>query len=196
MRGGHRYGAGRPGWRRKCEHMLKFDIRRLRRKARLSAGQSYSWHWWRDDEHIASVNVRTFPGELLMSYTRTPYGEDPIPISCHVRLTHTPCNYGGHRAWFLCPDCGRACAVLYGLSRRGSFACRTCLHLAYASETESPVDRCWRAQRKLEAKLTEDGDRPSGMRRRTFERICKRWEEIEERKDELWLPGLLRILGP
>jgi hypothetical protein len=39
------------------------------------------------------------------------------------------------------------------------FGCRLCLRLAYASETESPIDRCWRQQRKIEAKLTEEGDR-------------------------------------
>jgi hypothetical protein len=31
------------------------------------------------------------------------------------------------------------------------------------------------------------------MRRRTFERICERWEALEERKDALFLPGLLRL---
>ena len=195
MRGGHRYGAGRPGWRRKCEHKLAFDIRRLRRKGRLSAGQWYSWHWSRDDEHIASISVRTFANELLLSYTWTPYGHEPIAISCPVQLTRTPCNYGGHRTWFVCPDCGRLCDVLYGPSRRGKFSCRVCQRLAYTSESESPVDRCWRAQRKLEAKLTDNGERPRGMHRRTFDRICERWAELEERKDDLSLPGLLRILG-
>ena len=29
MRGGSRYRAGRPGWRRKCENMLRFDVRTL-----------------------------------------------------------------------------------------------------------------------------------------------------------------------
>jgi hypothetical protein len=193
VRGGHRYGAGRPGWRRKCEHMLSFDIRRLRRKGRLSAGQFYSWRWSRDDEHIGSVSVRTFADELVLSYTWTPYGHEPIPISCRVELTQTPCAYGGHRSWFLCPDCGRVCDVLYGPSRRGMFACRICLRLAYMSETESPIDRCWRSQRKLEAKLTGDGDRPKGMRRKTFERINEKWAVIEERKDDLFWPSLLRL---
>lgn len=190
MRGGHRYGAGRPGWRRKCENMLGFDIRRIRRKGRLSAGQSYSWHWFRDDEQIASISVRTFVEELVLSYT---YGHEPVAVSCRVRLTRTPCTYGGYRTWFLCPDCGRLCEVIYGPSRRGLFACRICLRLAYTSESESPIDRCWRAQRKLETRLTEDGQRPTGMRRRTFERINERWAAIEERKDDLFWPTLLRL---
>jgi hypothetical protein len=83
--------------------------------------------------------------------------------------------------------------VLFGVSRRGNFACRVCQRLAYASEAESPTDRCWRQQRKIEAKLTDDGERPRGMRRRTFERLCQKWEAIEERKDELFLPGIFRL---
>jgi hypothetical protein len=74
------------------------------------------------------------------------------------------------------------------LSRRGNFACRICQRLAYASEAESPIDRGWRQQR-----LTEDGERSKGMRRRTFERLCQKWVAIEERKDDLFLPGLFRL---
>jgi hypothetical protein len=56
-----------------------------------------------------------------------------------------------------------------------------------------PTDRCRRQQRKIEAKLTEEGERPKGMHRRTFERLCQKWDAIEKRKDELWLPGFLRL---
>lgn len=191
--GGSRYGAGRPGWRRKCENMLRFDIRHLRSKGRLSAGQWYSWQWSRDDERVATVGVATYSDAVVLSYTWTPYEREPRSINCRIQLTQTPCNYGGWRTCFLCPDCGRVCLVLFGISRRGNFACRVCQRLAYASEAESPIDRCWRQQRKIEAKLTDDGDRPKGMRRRTFERLCQKWDAIEEHKDELFWPGLLRL---
>jgi hypothetical protein len=110
-----------------------------------------------------------------------------------VRLERTPCHYGGMRPWFRCPWCKRPCALLYGLSGDGYFGCRLCLRLAYASEAGSPIDRCWRQQRKIEARLTGAGERSKGMRRRTFERLCEKWETIEDRKDELWLPGFLRL---
>src|SRR4030095_4220807 len=120
MRGGQRYGAGRSGWRRKCEHMLRFDIRALHRKGRLAAGQMFSWYWSRDGEQIASIGVRTFVDAIILKYTRTPDDGEPDNITCRVALTRTPCNYGGQRAWFFCPDCARLCAVLFGLSRRGN----------------------------------------------------------------------------
>lgn len=193
MRGGNRYGAGRPGWRRKCEHMLRLDLRQLRKRGRVAAGQSYGWYWFRDEERIASISVRTAPDALLLDYRWTPNSHEPIPITCRVQLTQTPCTLGGCRSWFVCPDCGRLCLVLFGVSRRGNFACRVCQRLAYASEAESAIDRCWRAQRKLESKLAEDGDRPKGMRRRTYDRINERWAAIEERKDDLFWPSLLRL---
>lgn len=193
MRGGIRYRAGRPGWRRKCEDMLRFDIRHLRRKERLAAGQWYSWQWSRDGERIATIGVQTYSDAVVLSYTWTPYERDARSINCRIQLTRTPCNFGGRRTSFLCPDCGRVCLVLFGISWRGNFACRVCQRLAYASEAESRIDRCWRQSRKLEAKLTDDGGPPKGMHQKTFERICQKLEAIEQRKDDLFLPGLFRL---
>ncbi len=195
MRGGCRYGAGRPGWRRKCEHMLRFDLRQLTKKGRVAPGQSYGWYWFRDDERFASIGVRTIADAFLLDYTWTPRGCRPQVITCRVELKRTRCTLGGHRSWFVCPDCGRLCLVLFGVSRRGQFACRVCQRLAYASEGESPIDRCWRAQRKLEAKLADDFERPKGMRRKTFKRINDKWVALEERKDDLLWPNFLRIVG-
>lgn len=195
MRGGMRYGAGRPGWRQKCEYKLPIDVRVLHRKGRLVAGQSFGWQWSRDGERFANISADTHLDALVLSYTWTPYGHEPRAVHCRVPLTRTPCRYGGERTWFLCPDCGRVCAVLFGISRRGNFACRVCQRLVYASEAESPIDRCWRQQRKIEAKLGEILQRPKGMKQITFQRLTNRWVDIEERKDDLWWPMAARLLG-
>jgi hypothetical protein len=57
------------------------------------------------------------------------------------------------------------------------------MRLAYASEAEDPVGRLWRKQRKLEAKLGKDYQRPKGMRLRTYERIQMKIKAVEEAKD-------------
>lgn len=194
MRGGHRYRAGRPGWRRKCEDLLRLDIRVLHRKGRLNAGQYFGWYWFRDDERFAEIGIRTCSQSLELIYTWSPRGHEPRPIRCRVVLTRTPCRFGGERQWFICPDCARMCAVIFGVSRRGNFACRVCQRLAYASEAESPIDRCWRQQRKLESKIGENLKRPKGMTRTTYELIIKRWTDIEQRKDALWWPMIARFL--
>jgi hypothetical protein len=190
--GGARYGAGRPGWRRKCESMLRLDVRRLSRKGVLHPGSYVSLGWTRDGEQYANIGIYSSESSVRLSYSCT-RDDEPRNMHYDVSITRTLCRLGGSRPWFLCPRCWRRCAVLYGLARDGRFGCRVCLRLAYASEAESPIDRCWRQQRKIEAKLTDDGERPRGMRRRTFERLCARWEAVEERKDELWLPGFERL---
>ena len=52
-----------------------------------------------------------------------------------ITVTYTAQPLGGQRAWFLCPECDRRCAILYPLS------CRKCLGLHYATEHLSPYDR-------------------------------------------------------
>ena len=95
--------------------------------------------------------------------------------------------------------CDRVSGSAQALQRQHAFqqdAVDTALKvfgLSLGDEAESPIDRCWRAQRKIEARLTEDGERPTGMRKRTFERLCDEWDALEDRKDELWLPGFLRL---
>src|SRR5262249_18534912 len=59
-----------------------------------------------------------------------------------IKLTWTPCHLGGSRPWFVCPDCGRRCGVLYYTNfLRDHLACRRCLRLIYASTREKPFDR-------------------------------------------------------
>ena len=49
------------------------------------------------------------------------------------------------------------------------------------------MSRLWRKQRRLEAKLGEDDERPKGMRLRTYERIVARLNEVQDRKDQAFL---------
>jgi hypothetical protein len=67
------------------------------------------------------------------------------------------------------------------------------MRLAYACEAESPIDRCWRQQRKIEARLAEEGTRPPGMHNSTFDNLCAKWDELEERKDALFWPRILEL---
>lgn len=62
-------------------------------------------------------------------------------IQYKVRLTTTPCNFGGVRYWFLCPLfvdgvlCGRRVGTLY---KNGDyFGCRHCHDLTYSSKLRS-----------------------------------------------------------
>jgi hypothetical protein len=193
--GGYRYGAGRSGWRQKCEQMLSLDIRGLQRKGLLAPNQFFSWSWSRDGKPAGSVGVITSEHAVTLNYHHAPYEHEPSEVRCRIRLTRTPCHYGKSRPWFICPDCGRRCAVVYGISRYGNFACRVCQQLGYSSEAEDPIDRTWRKQQKLEAKLAEDGERPPRMHQRTYERICDRIVAAASLRDALCMTRFYHLMG-
>ncbi len=177
-RGGSRYGAGRPGWRVKAEHCRRIDVRQFAAHGLLGPG---SWGWeWRDPEtraHRASIGVQTTSTGLRLHYLLNDERKDQ-----HVPLTRTACGFGGDRPWFLCPRCGRRVAVLF--LRGSGFACRHCQQLTYASRCQDAIDRSWRRQRKLEAKLAPDGGKPKHMHWSTFDRLMDQIGECESRRDE------------
>lgn len=48
-----------------------------------------------------------------------------------IGITHTPCNFGGHRFWFLCPQCHKRVGVLYKTPISNAILCRECHGLKY-----------------------------------------------------------------
>lgn len=82
-------------------------------------------------EHIrfAYLRIDPFSGEkLYLDYT--------------VRLSSTPCHFGGRRWWFCCPfvEDGKACNRRVGILYLGVgkyFGCRHCLNLTYQSSKDS-----------------------------------------------------------
>jgi len=69
--GRSRYGAGRPGWRRKCEHLLGLDVRSLAREGLLRNGLSYGRSWSCGGEPSGSIGIRTIGGGIQLFYTLT-----------------------------------------------------------------------------------------------------------------------------
>lgn len=202
--GGMRFGAGRPGWKRKAEQSLALDVRQLARNGLLRPG-AFSWRWTSNyGERVGSVGVRVADDaeRLILSYQWTPYGSEPRHIECTLRIERTPCNYGGTRPWFRCPSCGRRCAVVY--YGAGRYACRRCVRVSYLSQCEDETGRLWRRQRKIESKLAGGAaewngwQRPKGMHQETFDRLRRQILELEVRRDallEIQLAPLLRRMG-
>jgi hypothetical protein len=71
--GGSRYGAARPGWRRKCEHLLGLDIRVLSRRGQIPSEQHisryFSWHWTRGDEPAGSIYIQADHDQARLIYS-------------------------------------------------------------------------------------------------------------------------------
>ena len=177
-KGGQRYGAGRPGWHVKAEHCRRIDVHRFKREDMLRPG---SWGWsWRDSETgkvLASIGVIGGFDRITLDYS-----VNGAPITEHISITRTACAYGGSRPWFNCPKCWGRVACLY--LRQSRFACRKCQRIVYASQSEDALDRTWRKQQKLEARLGKNWCRPKGMHHKTRERILDAVFECESIRDD------------
>ncbi len=69
MRGGARYGSGRPATKAKTSGLHSLDARRLHREALLRPGLSYGWQWTNDrGERTSSIGIRTHEHGLTVTY--------------------------------------------------------------------------------------------------------------------------------
>lgn len=85
------------------------------------------------------------------------YQADGCTIREELPLDHTPCTYGGSRAWVRCPNCGVRCAVLYATPGSGSrFLCRTCNRRPYGSTRERAPERALRRARTIRARQGDE----------------------------------------
>jgi hypothetical protein len=191
--GGMRYGAGRPGYRAKAEQLQRVDIRAWRRGGYLNAGRSFSWSWNRGGDPTGSIQVRVHgPNSLALLYMVGGEGERRDG-SQTIHLAHTACNYGNNRPWFVCPLCQRRAGLLF--MRWGRFACRHCQKVAYSSQSSDELDRMWRKQAKIEARLGERWGRPKGMRTHTYDRLLGRLWHLEERREGALAVFVARLKG-
>ena len=103
------YSSGGRGGKSTTNDMLALDIRKIQRAGRLTPGQSFGWQWTRGGDEIGSINMRTATDCVTLTYRNRSISEDWQDMNYPVRLTWTACNYGGYRAWWLCPavGCGR-----------------------------------------------------------------------------------------
>ena len=169
------YSSGRHGGKRTTNDMHVLDIRKIARAGLLQPGCSFSWQWTRGGEKIASIGLRTEIDRVVLNYRSRSNGDEWQDMNYPVYLAWSGCNYGGQRAWWLCPasGCGRRVAVLYGGK---VYACRHCHKLAYQTQREQAHDRASSKADKLRNRLcweagilNGNGGKPKGMHWRTFD---------------------------
>lgn len=194
MKGGWRYGAGRPGWHAKTGRFCRLDIGRLKRHGALRPGCVATCEWGDRD---MSVNLVARAGAVTASY-RFRFREGWQSVSQELTLERTPCHYGGERVWFRCPRCHRRAVHIY---LYGWPMCRQCARLVYPSQSEGETERSWRRTRKLERLLApadsewNGWQRPEGMRQKTFDRLVKAYRAEESYRDELLCVFAMRYFG-
>ena len=98
-------GSGRPVdlGRDTVESCRAIDVNRLHREGCLSPGWWSGWHWTRDGEKVASINLRAEEDRLHLSYRVRIAGGDWEDVEETVRIVRVPCRFGGTRPYFICP---------------------------------------------------------------------------------------------
>jgi hypothetical protein len=152
---------------------VRFDVRKWQRENLLTAGRLF-FHWPWDVELKA---VHDDEPSLACLYPRHGTGLRCEPQ--RIWIEWTSCNYGGKRAWFICPrGCGQRVAILYGI---GELACRHCRQLSYETQQDSGWKRSLRQARTIRAKLGGSmslaeslPEKPKGMHGSTYQRLLAR----------------------
>lgn len=137
---------GRGNWPRLnvkplVEDCLRLDVNRLAEHGILFPGSagSISWPMPGVSRHSCSVSFEVTAERAAAPMLQISFAwNDSETIVQKISLHFTAPNFGGVRAWFLCPttssqtSCCRRCSKLY--FHEGRFACRTCHNLAYFSQ--------------------------------------------------------------
>jgi hypothetical protein len=130
-------GAGR------CESWHRVDLAYLRKHNFLSPGRRSTLTWRRGGERTGSIGFFAFEDHAELRYSCD--GEGVVQ---RINYRYTPTNLGSRRMWFACPNCHRACGVLYG----GQLSyCRKCRRLTYSSQYEVWWERARSRAEKVQA---------------------------------------------
>ena len=132
-----------------CRHLSIFD---LKRENLLVPGRVRSGTWvWSNrltGERRSSIgyelSLKDGASYLRLHYTQTSgWTGEKTNVDYRVSIVTTPCHFGRHRYWFICPltangrYCGRRVGKLYLAPGSRYFACRHCQNLTYRSSQES-----------------------------------------------------------
>jgi len=167
----------------------------------VGSGRDGEWHTYTDNyakitakgltERFTFLGVRIRPVYYPAAHVDTSAGR--------FWLQWVECTKGGHRPYFECPGrCGRNVFTLYApprslkakiKGRYGDWKCRHCHKLRYKTQWEKPLFQDITRVKRAGLPLGRDGilvnpdyiSRPSGMHRRTFKRLLRRYREAYDR---------------
>lgn len=130
-----------------ADNLYKLEIWWLKKYGYLDGYRSGKIIWKYDyEEHGDNIGITSSVdgGDskyLTLSYTQTDHDGNKENLDYQVRLTTTPCNFGGYRYWFICPlskngiTCNKRVGVLYLGDKY--FGCRHCYDLTYDSKNRN-----------------------------------------------------------
>ena len=158
----------------------QIDIRFLKRQGLLHPGVSGELSWSINGENIGSVLYRIAEHKLILWHQSDTNSQQ---LRQEIKFDLTPCNYGGHRTWLLCPACSRRVTALYAFSE--NFLCRHCHRLPYRSSNETKRGRQLLKKHKLGNEIFDyyqsgqGWGKKSGIHWKTFCRLKKKYDQLE-----------------
>ena len=163
--GGYNSGSNQLG-KSTTQGRDSLDVRKWQQALLMTPGTRYEASWGRSG---AAITVQVNTDSVNLIYRHGDTGQD-YP----VQVAWTSCNYGGERAWWLCPCCGRRVALLYSGK---VFSCRQCSGLTYESTRTAPGDKPFERADRLRQRLgwcagvaNPPGEKPKGMHWTTYRR--------------------------
>ena len=181
------------------EESCNLTVFRLKERGMLNGGHTATVIEWvmKNTGKESSIGLEVnMTGE---PYARFVYsivdGEgNSTPYDYKINLVATPCNFGGVRYWFVCPECLRNVGGLYLAPGERYFKCRKCNNLTYHSRNRCIMAALGHTSRQTERLRSEIkrwtwGDRPTRKVRklRKLERkegilASQAWKEVERLK--------------
>ncbi len=162
----------------------RIDIRWMKKQGYLQPDYIGVLSWSAGGKSTGSIGFRIENDMMLLKYKYRLRGEDWSIVEQQVPLDKTPCFFGGHRQWFLCPNCHKRVAILYGAGKY--FFCRHCHNLTYQSCNEPDyqrmLDKAYKLKEKLGGRAGLDSfipDRPKGMHKKTYDKIYSKIIQLE-----------------
>ncbi len=126
-----------------------------------------------EPKKIGSISILSnFVGEnqfIELTYTY----KDSEDLNYKVQIATTSPNYGGERYWFVCPQCGRVVAFLYGDKY---FLCRHCQNLAYKTQQVGFMNRMFELRNKYQDKVSKDGKKLRWVHWKTYDKLMDKAE--------------------
>ena len=197
------YGSGRHGCRPMVDDALTLDLNLLIRLRLIRPGEcshgTFTWTSKMTNSQEPGTIVATIGYEASLldpgaASVRLHYTLGSVPQDHRVRLTTTPCHYGGRRWWWRCSIMGQRAMKLHLPAGASQFASRAAYGLGYAIQRQSRMDRVLSRSQKLFGKfgpgpvLLAQGPppRPRAMHLRTYARLSAAYEAAENRVDSLW----------
>ena len=144
-------------------------------------------------------------GECTYSIKIVPALMRIIINGVQLNVSETPCNYGGVRYWFDCPNCHNRISKLYIYNKR--FQCRKCADLNYYSQQRTKTDCGYflYLAEKLAKKVQSDFKvdpvyahfpmKPKWMKWHKYCKMERQFWNYLSKRDELWMSSVSRLMG-